>query len=62
MQERLLTMKDVQERLGIGRTTLRYLINEDKDFLTVKLGFRRLMSPDALERFVRAKERESAKR
>ncbi len=52
----LLTLKEVQKRLQIGRTTLRYLIDEDTDFVTVKLGYRRLMSEDALDAFIRAKE------
>jgi excisionase family DNA binding protein len=52
----LLTMREVQKRLKVGRTTLRYLIDQDRDFRTVKLGHRRLMSVDALDRFVKAKE------
>lgn len=56
----LLSMNDVMERLKIGRTTLRFLINQDPDFVTLKLGERRLMSVAALESFVAKKERETS--
>ena len=56
----LLSMNEVMERLKIGRTTLRFLINQDPDFVTLKLGERRLMSVSALESFVAMKERETS--
>lgn len=49
-------MNEVMERLSVGRTTLRFLIDRDPDFVTIKLGERRLMSVSALEAFVTAKE------
>lgn len=52
----LLTLNEVMERLKIGRTTLRFLIDRDPDFVTIKLGERRLMSVAALEAFVKVKE------
>lgn len=55
----LLSMNEVMERLNIGRTTLRTLIDRDEDFVTVKIGYRRLMSTSALEAFVAAKEAEA---
>lgn len=58
-KELLLSMNEVMQRLKIGRTVLRQLINEDLDFVTIKLGERRLMSVSALESFVAGKEREA---
>ena len=55
----ILTLAEVAERLRIGRRTLRYLIDRDADFVTVKLGRRRLMTRTALDAFVRAKEHAS---
>lgn len=49
-------MNDVMDRLKIGRTTLRFLIDQDPDFVTIKLGERRLMSVSALESFIASKE------
>jgi len=58
----LLTMEEVAERLRVGRRTMRYLIDRDPDFVTCKLGHRRLMTPRALDAFVRAKEHASRPR
>ena len=58
-REPLLTMNEVMERLRIGRRTMRYLIDRDPDFVTCKLGHRRLMTPHALDAFIRAKEHAS---
>lgn len=55
----LLSMQEVMKRLKIGRTTLYALIDEDPDFVTVKLGERRLMSVTALQEFIAAKEAEA---
>lgn len=55
----LLSMQEVMKRLKIGRTTLYHLIDEDPDFVTVKLGERRLMSVTALQEFIAAKEAEA---
>ena len=52
-------MQEVMKRLKIGRTTLYHLIDEDPDFVTVKLGERRLMSVTALQEFIAAKEAEA---
>lgn len=52
----MLTMKEVQERLRVGRTTMRKLINEDPAFRTVKLGERRLMTESAYKKFIEEKE------
>lgn len=49
-------MNEVMDRLKIGRTTLRFLIDQDPDFVTIKLGERRLMSVSALESFIASKE------
>ena len=58
-REPLLTMDEVMERLGVGRKTMRYLIDRDPDFATVKIGHRRKMTPAALDAFIRAKEHAS---
>jgi len=60
--EPLLTMEEVADRLRVGRRTMRYLIDRDPDFITCKLGHRRLMTPHALDAFVRAKEHASRPR
>lgn len=52
----LLTMAEVQERLRVGRSTLRQLINRDPAFRTVKLQRKRLMSEKALADFIASKE------
>lgn len=52
-------MNEVMDRLKIGRTTLRFLIDRDPDFVTIKLGERRLMSVSALESFIASKEEEA---
>lgn len=57
--EPLLTMNEVMDRLRVGRRTMRHLIDRDPDFVTCKLGHRRLMTPAALDAFVRAKEHAS---
>lgn len=59
MQQQMLTLKEVQERLRIGRSTLRTIINTDSDFRTMKVGHRRLMSEAALARYIEAKENAS---
>lgn len=59
MDEMMLTMSEVRGRLRVGRTAMRYLIDRDPDFVTVKLGHRRLMRADAFDRFIREKERQS---
>lgn len=56
--ERLMTMQEVQERLNVGRTTVKRLIREDPDFRTLKIGKRRMMTPPAFEAFLIAKARE----
>jgi len=61
-REPLLTMEEVSERLRVGRRTMRHLIDRDPDFITCKLGHRRLMTPHALDAFVRAKEHASRPR
>lgn len=55
----MLTLNEVQERLRIGRRALRHLIDHDEDFVTIKLGHRRVMREQAFEEFVQAKERAS---
>lgn len=55
-EERILTLKEVQERLRIGRTALKRLINKDPDFKSLKLGHRRVVSERALQEYIRAKE------
>lgn len=54
--QRLLNLKEVQDRLRLSRMTVRKLINEDPDFRTVKIGKRRFMSEEQLDRYLRAKE------
>lgn len=56
MDTQLLTLNEVKERLRVGKTTLKRLINEDPDFITIKMGHRRLMREEALEKFLKAKE------
>ena len=56
--ERLMTMQEVQERLNVGRTTVKRLIREDPDFRTLRIGKRRMMAPRAFEAFLSAKGRE----
>lgn len=56
-----LSMKEVMKTLNVGRSTLRYLINEDTDFITVKLKERRLMSRAALAKFIEAKDAQARK-
>ena len=58
-QEPLLTMNEVMERLSVGRRTMRHLIDRDADFVTLKLGHRRLMTLASLDAFIRAKEHAS---
>lgn len=54
--EKILTLNETMERLRIGRTALRRLINKDPDFKTLKLGHRRVISERALNEYIRKKE------
>jgi excisionase family DNA binding protein len=56
IMQKLLTLKEVQERLRLSKPTVRRLINEEPTFRTVKLGKRRLMTEEALREFVLSKE------
>lgn len=62
MHTQMLTLKEVQEKLRIGKTALKTLINEDPDFITIKMGHRRLMRSESLERYLAAKEEQDANR
>lgn len=55
----VLTLQEVQERLRIGRRAMRFLIDRDEDFVTMKLGARRVMTERAFNDFIAAKEHES---
>lgn len=59
MATRLLTLNETKERLNIGRTALRRLINEDPDFKTLKLGHRRVIAEADLEAFIEKKRAEA---
>lgn len=50
--DELLTLNEVKERLRIGKTALRRLINDDPDFKTLKLGHRRVVAAKDLEAYV----------
>jgi hypothetical protein len=54
----MLTLQEVQERLRIGRRALRHLIDHDEDFVTIKLGHRRVMRAQSFEDFIAAKEKQ----
>lgn len=51
----ILTLKETQQRLRIGKTALRRLINQDPDFKTLKLGHRRVVAEQDLEAFIQKK-------
>lgn len=55
----MLTLNEVRDRLRIGRRELRHLIDHDEDFVTIKLGHRRVMREKAFLDFIEAKERAS---
>jgi predicted DNA-binding transcriptional regulator AlpA len=52
----LLTMPEVRERLRIGHGSLYRLLKTDPDFKTLKVGGRRYMREEALEKYLRARE------
>ena len=53
-----MTMAEVQERLRLSRWTVQTLINTDPDFVTYKVGHRRLMAHADFDRFM-AKKRQT---
>jgi hypothetical protein len=58
-QVEVLTLQEVQDTLRIGRRAMRQLIDTDEDFVTLKLGHRRVMTKRHLEEFIQAKALES---
>lgn len=59
MDDKILTLNEVRDRLRIGKWQLRRLINEDPGFKTIKLGHRRVMREKALEDYLRQHEGKS---
>lgn len=60
MQKQMLTVNEAAEYSGIGRNTLRILINWDK-FPVIKIGNKTIIRTETLNRFLSANEGKNLK-
>ena len=55
MDTKLLSIKDTEETLNLGHTKVCELI-ADGDIASIKVGRRRLVTPEAIDRFIASRE------
>ena len=55
MDAKLLSVKDTEETLNLGHTKVCELI-ADGDIESIKIGRRRLVTPEAIDRFIASRE------